>query len=321
MSDRVDLPVDSSTPTNATKAPAVLTHRFLANPTVTIGIPAYNAEQFLSQSIECFLAQTFGDIEIIVSDNASTDRTRAIVLDYAARDPRVRYEPTNVNLGMTRNYNRLVGLARAPYFRWSAADDLSGPTSVARCLEVLQREPSVVLAYPRTTLIDAQGNVLRDYDDNLHLVDERPSQRFDQYLERIGLCNILYGLMRTGELRRTRLMPSFIGADIVFQGELALRGKIWEVPERLFLRRFHIAASSGMNLDQLAVYYNPGTSDRLFMRHWRHLAEHTKSVLRVPLSPRERLRSLRILARNARRSRDNFVEELAMLARHWFRKR
>src|SRR5439155_684074 len=82
------------------------------------------------------------------------------------------------------------------YFRWAAADDLSAPQSLARCVEVLDREPAVVLAYPKTRFIDEHGRVILDYDDRLHLQSPRPRERFRQVLERLGRCNAAYGLMR-----------------------------------------------------------------------------------------------------------------------------
>lgn len=283
---------------------------------MSIGIPAFNAERYLGETIECFLAQTFTDIEVIVADNASTDGTEAIARSYALRDPRVHYVRRGTNVGAARNYSALVALARAPYFRWAAADDLSGPTSIERCLAVLEREPHVVLAYPKTALIDADGNWLSDYDDGLHIVHDHPSVRFEQLLHNVRLCNAPYGLMRTSVVRQTAMMGVFVGSDIAFLAEMALRGKLWEVPERLFMRRMHGRAYSAMTEDEQRRFYDPAGGERLrLVPGWRMLGAHVQSAFRTPLSLRERARVLKILARNAVWSRDTLGLELLGLAR------
>ncbi|MEZ5865821.1 MAG: glycosyltransferase family 2 protein [Geminicoccaceae bacterium] len=72
-------------------------------PTVSIGVPVYNGENFLGEAIESVLAQSFTDFELILCDNASTDRTKAICEDYAARDPRIRYYRNPRNVGAAAN--------------------------------------------------------------------------------------------------------------------------------------------------------------------------------------------------------------------------
>src|SRR5215212_10104103 len=106
-------------------------------PRVTVGIPVYNGAKYLGQAIESVLAQTFADFELIICDNASTDATAAIALDYAARDPRVRYARNRENLGVGRNFNRLIELGMGQYFKWLAADDVIAPEFLERCVEAL----------------------------------------------------------------------------------------------------------------------------------------------------------------------------------------
>ena len=81
-------------------------------PRVSIGLPVYNGERYLAQSIECLLGQSFTDFELIVSDNASTDSTPAIVRRYAEKDSRVRWFRSETNRGLAWNFNRVVELAR-----------------------------------------------------------------------------------------------------------------------------------------------------------------------------------------------------------------
>ena len=106
------------------------------------------------------LAQTFEDFEIIVSDNASTDGTAAIVERYAERDSRVRLLRQPQNVGAARNYNYTVELAKGEYFKWAAHDDLCAPTFLERCVGVLDSRPEVATCYTRTQYVDGERKPL-----------------------------------------------------------------------------------------------------------------------------------------------------------------
>ncbi len=74
-------------------------------PAVSIGLPVYNGDNFLAEAIDSILRQTMEDFELIISDNASTDRTEEICREYAAGDSRIRYYRNESNLGAMANYN------------------------------------------------------------------------------------------------------------------------------------------------------------------------------------------------------------------------
>jgi len=246
-------------------------------PRITVGVPVYNGERYLGSTLDSLLNQTVSDFVVLVGDNASTDGTAEIIHSYAARDPRVRHVRHAQNLGAAANYSRLCQMAETEFFRWSAADDCSQPRFLEACLDGLKRDPQAVLVYPRIMLIDAEGQPLEEYDEGLHLPHERPSDRFFTLLQNIRLCNALYGLARTKALRRTRLLGSYPGSDIVFQAELSLYGKILEVPETLLLRRMHAGSFTSMTLQQQREFVNPGWGRGVEFYRWRHWAEYLRS--------------------------------------------
>ena len=135
----------------------------MANPTrhaprLSIGLPVYNGERLLPQAIECLLAQSFGDFEIVIGDNASTDRTQEICQDYVRRDPRIRYVRHEHNLGAVANFNRVFELSAAPLFKWAAHDDLHRETYLEACISLLDAHPDLVLAHSGTAFVDERGN-------------------------------------------------------------------------------------------------------------------------------------------------------------------
>ena len=90
-----------------------MAHDTQHSPRLSIGLPVYNGERYLAEAFDCFLAQTFQDFEIIVCDNASTDRTAEICRSFAQRDPRIRYYRNEKNLGAIPNFNRVFELSRS----------------------------------------------------------------------------------------------------------------------------------------------------------------------------------------------------------------
>src|SRR5262245_40416583 len=125
--------------------------RMLQAPLITIGLPCYNSERFIRQSIDSLLAQTYRDFVLLISDNASTDGTAAICQGYAAQDSRVKYTRNETNIGNPRNFNRIASLTATRYLKWSTADDFWAPTFLERALEIMERDPSIALCYPQAT--------------------------------------------------------------------------------------------------------------------------------------------------------------------------
>lgn len=213
-------------------------------PLVTIGVPVYNSERHLRQSLDSLLAQTYRDFVLVISDNASADGTADICQEYVRLDPRVRYFRNPVNIGMTGNFNRVFELTHTKYIKWSTADDFSAPEMLADALPIMEADPSIVVCYPKTVIVDGEGREQGFYDDRLHLMQDDPAERFLALLANIRLVHSHLGLLRADAVRRTRLYGRHVSADIGFLAEMSLYGKFFEVPKRQFYRRFHEDSSS-----------------------------------------------------------------------------
>src|SRR6516165_10797605 len=105
-----------------------------STPLVSVGLFVYNGERFIEEALQSILNQTFTDFELIISDNASTDRTGEIAEAYAKRDDRIRYYRTEKNMGAGWNARRVYELATAKYFKQVAVDDLIEPDFLRRCV-------------------------------------------------------------------------------------------------------------------------------------------------------------------------------------------
>jgi len=286
-------------------------------PLISMGLPVFNGERFLREALDSVLAQTYSNFELIISDNASTDRTQEICQAYAARDRRVRYHRSPENFGLAWNFNRVFELSTAPYFKWVAHDDVCAPEYVERCVGVLDRMSSVVLCYARAVLIDEHGAHLEDCIDGCHLSSPRPSERFRDLFSNLRLSNPVFGVIRASALRPAPF-GSYVASDVVLLGELALRGGFYEVPERLFFRRDHPQKANRAypSIDELATLYDPRNLGKLHLVHWRLFFEHLASIGRVPMSLLEKLCCYLCMAKLFRWRWRELRIELWTLARH-----
>jgi glycosyltransferase involved in cell wall biosynthesis len=276
----------------------VRSEQAVAAPRVSIGLPVYNGENYLAETLDSILAQTFRAFELIISDNASTDGTEAICRKYAAADPRIRYFRNAENLGAARNYNRAFQLARGEYFKWSGHDDPLAPTFLVRCVEVLDRDPEIVLCFTRIRAIDAQGEehdvgalTARTLAPKPQLGSAQAHVRFYHTVVADHPQGAVFGLIRRSILARTELIGSYRSSDLTLLGELALRGRFHQIPEALQSRRFH--PEQGRHLYRTRrlreVWFDPARSQTRSHPYWRLLQEHLASIRRA--APDRRTRS------------------------------
>jgi glycosyltransferase involved in cell wall biosynthesis len=262
-------------------------------PRVSLGLPVYNGEEFLSEAIESILCQTFGDFELVITDNASTDSTPEICRRYQSADGRIRVYRNETNLGASRNFNLAFQLSRAKLFRWAAADDLLEPTCLERCVEVLDADPSVILSHTDVKIIDGEGRIKLHFRyPPGHATSESPAQRFLDVMRLDRWCAELFGLVRSDVLRTTRLMDRYVASDRILRAELALRGRYQIVPEPLFLNRDH----PGRSIRALPAHhlrgewFDPSRANRRILPHWRILGEYVRCIRQAPIPPAERRR-------------------------------
>lgn len=218
----------------------------MQGPRVSIGMPVRNGQKFIRQALDSLLAQTYTDFEINITDNASTDQTEAICREYMQRDARVHYFRNAKNLGPAENYNECFRKSSGEYFRWHAHDDMCAPEYLARCVQVLDSDPSVVIAYPSTITVDEEGRTLEEYSFRPGADLPRASERFRQLVlvnHRKHRAVEIFGLMRAAALRSIPPQGAYARSDSVILARMALRGRFLELPDRLFLSRSHASQS------------------------------------------------------------------------------
>jgi len=238
-------------------------------PRLSIGLPVFNGADYLEDALISILAQTFTDFELIISDNASTDGTEDICRTYALKDKRVKYHRNLKNIGATQNWYRVFELSCGAYFASAAHDDLYAADYMEKCIAVLDHDPSIIVCYSKTQIIDGQGSRLDDdriskmLAAKIDTISSSPSVRLYNVIGVDYLCIQLYGVMRAQALRATKVFVGYYGSDRNTLAELALIGKIFEIPEYLFFHRIYpealgAAVYSGRSLQEL-IFLDPGT--------------------------------------------------------------
>ena len=240
-------------------------------PRVSVGMPVYNSARWIEASLESILAQTCGDFELIISDNASTDDTVAICERYARRDPRVRIIRQVENRGANENYMAVLQGARGEYFKWASSNDVCAPTFIEKCVAALDSEPEAVLACPRSRLFDTSLEASTYYDHDIELQASSPASRFLDLQNGMGLNNAMNGVIRREALLRASRLGNFLRADLILMSELSLLGKFLLLDEHLFYRRMSPESATRLkNAREVELHHVPSAKAPLRWQYWRY---------------------------------------------------
>jgi glycosyltransferase involved in cell wall biosynthesis len=291
-------------------------------PLVSIGMPVYNGSRYIERAIESLLNQSLADIELIISDNASTDNTQDLCERYSRLDSRVRYLRQPENIGAPRNYNVLVHEARGTFFKWSSASDECDRDFLAKCVAALQADGGAVLAFGRTRFIDEEGTLLDIYDGDFSVIGSTPSERFKYVYSHLGLNNAQSGLIRLEALRKTKLDRLYPHGDPVLMAELALQGRWHLLPDVLLYRRTgRDNFTAQRTLAEITRIYDPRRKrPAMFIRGRKHW-DYCTVALGVPIPWRERLRATRYALKRALCDRRGAALDLRRLLKCLFSSR
>jgi len=252
-------------------------------PAVSIGMPVYNAEEYLPATIGAILAQDFRDFELIISDNASTDRSAEICEAFARQDSRVRFVRQPINRGATVNFRFVLDAARAPLFMWAAADDVRSPDFLTRTVAVLHSRPDVIAANCRTRFENGTFEPKRMGDGPIEHDD--PAQRVLAFFGYWHANGRYYSLFRREALMCNEALreDEYLASDWAIVLELLKLGKIVQADGGEL-----ILGSRGMSSRNLFRYYHRGVLD--YVLPLRKLWRFTERLSRTGFTTAQRWR-------------------------------
>jgi glycosyltransferase involved in cell wall biosynthesis len=290
-----------------------------ATPRLSIGLPVYNGDRYLTDSLDALLGQTFGDFELIIADNASTDGTADICKHYEKQDSRIRYTRQPHNVGAAPNHNFLFQQSRGELFKWASCDDLYARDLLQRCVKALDDHPEIVLAHSWTAAIDEHDVVTQALEYPLATDSLQAPVRFASLLfghsvedaegvvqdDDYGVIRAddSYGVIRADVMRRVAPHGSYYHSDRVITAEISLYGPFYMVPDWLYFRRDHAdrATKANPTVRTWCSSQDPRRANRLRHPAARLFAEfiwaYISAIRNAPLSNAERRECYRYLAK------------------------
>ncbi len=232
-------------------------------PLVSIGMPVYNGESYILDALNSLLDQTFIDFELIISDNASTDRTEEICREYAQRDARIVYFRQKENIGAAANFQFVLEHAHAGLFMWAAYDDKWAKNYLMDATVLLGKQ-NIDFVFPTFEVRSIQLNIGKKFDREIFGFIES-TDRKQRVLQFLALhhdshkCNIVYSLFRT-EFLRTALKKQDIGNDGALGAAILGLGRGKLLSGALFSKRYSRLWPGALSM-LFAWFYNNRSKD------------------------------------------------------------
>jgi len=204
-------------------------------PLVSVGVFLYNEERFVRESLQALLLQDYPNLEIIISDNCSTDNTVAICRELTASDERVRLICQASNIGAAANSILVLNQARGDYFMWASGHDLWSPNLVTQCVQLLESRPTAAIAHALSSWIGADGQPLDKMSGVYDTGGMNGISRF--FMAFWGNMHPILGMIRMDYLRRIPAIHECAGTDQLVLAELAFMGEFLLVTTAHWSRR------------------------------------------------------------------------------------
>ena len=205
-------------------------------PLVSIGMPVRNGERLMRQALDSIVGQTYDNLEIVISDNASTDETAEICQEYASKDSRIRCYRNAVNIGVYANFRRVLSLASGDLFMWAAVDDIRPPNVVESFLEALLTNDRAVMAHGVVLVKATEQDAPIEITNEVYASDTKAVRRVRRFTDGITSQCILYGLYRRSALAKGTF-PNSYAQEYLLCLQMCLLGPLEYVPTPMIIYR------------------------------------------------------------------------------------
>ncbi len=204
-------------------------------PLVSIGIPVRNGAATLASALRSVLEQDYPNLEILISDNASTDATADICRQHAERDPRIRHVRQQIGLSGWENFRYVFDHTNGKYFLWAAADDLRDSNYVSTLVAELESAPDAVIAFSELSWFsDHEEPIEFDYRPYHCATTGVPTQQALKNLYQRHFSYEIYGLIRRSALTGYSWDDTDNGADFLTLVWLLAKGCVIQTPGTCF---------------------------------------------------------------------------------------
>jgi len=226
-------------------------------PTVSVCLPVYNGERFLTEAIESVLNQTYKDFELLIIDDCSSDGSEELINKFLKRDKRIRYLQNPTNIGLFQNYNECIKRAAGTYIKLFAQDDVFHLSILEKMVEILENKPRVALVSCAKEWISETGELieatnanslrtLKPFDTDQYLPGEKTIlDSFQRFVNWLGEpCAVMFRKKDAGTGFDTRFRQ--IG-DLEYSYRLLQHGDYYFLKDPLCKFRKHIGSTTNKN--------------------------------------------------------------------------
>ncbi len=204
---------------------------------VTVGLMVYNEEKYLKESLKMLTSHDYGNylVEIIIGDNASTDRSSEIINEFTKQDERIKHIKRNKNIGAIGNFDDIVRCAQGEYFVLAGGHDLWSDSYIKDLVDSLDNDRYAVIAFAPTVWINKDGCISSKKSGFVDTSGKNEVTRFT--LSLLTDQHPIYGLIRLKALKKTRISVQVFISTALILAELSLIGTFVVVPNAVWFRR------------------------------------------------------------------------------------
>lgn len=253
----------------------------MKNPLVTVGVPIFNAEEFIEDRITSFINQTYENLEIIISDNASTDKIQEICELFRKKDSRIKYVRQEKNMGATWNFSHVLEIANGKYFTWAAADDLILPEFFERIIPILENNNNVSCCCSKIKLFGPQSEYIKikETDSKFKKIKKRIYKRYGymntfsdegqfkkkirEYFKNARHNQMFYGVYRTEQIKKSWIKNPFIWNDSATLINILEYGDLFVVERELM--KVYDSGVSRTGWNRVTNQMEHGRFDKMFL--------------------------------------------------------
>ena len=209
-------------------------------PLVSVIMPSYNYEKYISEAIESVLNQTFGDFELIIIDDASVDNSKKIIQLFDKKNIKIRSFFHQKNQGIAKTVNECIEKAKGKYISHFSSDDIWVKEKLEKQLEILEKDEDLIV-WSEGLIIDAQGNFTGELFTQMHsaLNRKKSGDIFEELLKNNYICglSLIFKKENLKNIRRDEHLKYL--SDYKFLVNLAKEYKFYYIPEPLVMYRIH----------------------------------------------------------------------------------
>lgn len=267
----------------------ILKEEINLKPLVSVGLPVFNEEKHLEECIESILSQDYHNFELIISDNASTDQTERICLEFAKKDNRIIYSRNKVNIGMLKNGYKVFIKSKGQFYMPAGGHDLWSSSFMSTCVKTLLDYPETVLSFGSTVWMDEYNQPIIKSSPFYDTRGCDPVTRFMYVLW--GTMNPIYGIIRLSDMKKIKIQTDIIGGDLIMLSELSFIGEFAYNPEAIWFRRMQHGAET---IQQKTERYKKDLFSKkiglvAILLHIRIPIELWRSIAKARISLREKM--------------------------------